>query len=115
MGQNSYKQAIAWLEKYKLEFESISKNELSEAIIKHILSLSDGGFNEIIVSAKKSMKPYKAARNYFHVKQLTTSDMIRFILNHTEFLRAPIIFDDKKILVGYHKDDIRVFLPHIKV
>ncbi|WP_232245092.1 ArsC/Spx/MgsR family protein [Lactococcus lactis] len=43
--------------------------------------------------------------------QISTEQMIQFILKNQQLLRSPITFDDRRLLIGYNNEDIRTFIP----
>ena len=76
-----------------------------------ILELSNKGFEEIIVSESKAPKLYSELRSSCDMDQISTKQMIQFILKNQQLLRSPITFDDRRLLIGYNNEDIRTFIP----
>ncbi len=80
--------------------------------VKKILSeFSNKGFEEIIVSESKAPKLYSELRSSCDMDQISTEQMIQFILKNQQLLRSPITFDDRRLLIGYNNEDIRTFIP----
>ncbi|RZI48194.1 ArsC/Spx/MgsR family protein [Lactococcus kimchii] len=100
-----------WLTARAIPYQTISKSSLSKADLMRVLSLSNKGFDEIMVSESKAPKLYSQLRNSRDLEQMTTDEMIQFLLEHPQLLRSPITFDEQRLLVGYNTDDIRTFLP----
>ncbi|WP_285119996.1 ArsC/Spx/MgsR family protein [Lactococcus petauri] len=79
-------------------------NSITRSELIHILSLTDNGFHDIL---KK-----KWEKN--NIQLINFNEGINYILENTDLLRSPIIFDEKKLLIGYNSDEIRVFIPKRK-
>lgn len=105
---NSCRKARAWLEEYQISY--IERNILSEPItineIKNILRLTDDGTDEIISTRSKVFKKLNV-----NIDALSLNELYKIIRNNPSLLRIPLILDEKKLLVGYDKDEIRKFLP----
>lgn len=100
------KQAIKWLVDHNLPHQIITKDGLTVGILKKMLVVCDNGFDDILISEKRT----KIYKNMDTIIQLTTLQLIEQILENPKLLKEPIIFDDKKILIGYNSDEIRKFL-----
>ncbi|MBK0084575.1 hypothetical protein IAE51_11810 [Lactococcus sp. S64] len=50
-------------------------------------------------------------QTFFDYEELSTEEFIAYILRRPKILRTPLIFNDKKILVGYNDFEIRQFIP----
>lgn len=101
------KQATQWLLKHNLPHHMITKKELTIDFLKKMLSVSDNGFDDILISEKRGIKIYT---NMSKKTKLTTMQLIETILDNPQLLKEPIIFDDNKLLTGYNSDEIRMFL-----
>lgn len=84
--------------------DSITSRELI-----HILSLTDNGFYDIL--KKSGSKDSQTEERKRSIQLMKFNEGIKFILENTDLLRSPIIFDEKKLIIGYNSDEIRVFLP----
>lgn len=104
----SCRKARAWLEEYQISY--IERNILSEPItineIKNILRLTDDGTDEIISTRSKVFKKLNV-----NIEVLSLNELYEIIKNNPSLLRIPLLLDEKKLLVGYDKDEIRKFLP----
>ena len=105
---SSCEKAKAWLQEHNLEFEEISltKSELTDSEILHLLSLTEDGTEEIISKRGKAFKKLNV-----DLDDLSMSRLIEVIEKNRTLLRRPLIVDDKRLQVGYNEDDIRKFLP----
>lgn len=101
------KQAIEWLVDHNLPHQIITKNDLTVDILKKILVVCDNGFDDILISEKRT----KIYKNMNTIAKLTTLQLLEKILANPKLLKEPIIFDDNKMLTGYNSDEIRKFLP----
>lgn len=90
---------------------SFPKLHCVKKILSESLELSNKGFEEIIVSESKAPKLYSELRSSCDMDQISTEQMIQFILKNQQLLRSPITFDDRRLLIGYNNEDIRTFIP----
>lgn len=67
------------------------------------------GFEELLRSRKSKIDG--SDQTFFDYEELSTEEFIAYILRHPKILRTPLIFNDKKILVGYNDFEIRQFIP----
>ena len=107
-----FNKATAWLDKYRLPYKVVTQTNLLYGDLKHILSLSDGGFEEIMISQLKAKKLYETLPKNF--EELNTEEMLNLLLANQKFLRTPLIFDDKHLSVGYNPEAIRTFIPRVR-
>lgn len=108
-GSNSSHSASSWLKKHNLPHtvRNIQKKPLTDSELRHLLTLTYNGFDDII---SKRSKAYELIRHCY--RDLDMTDMMSFIRRHPNILRVPIIFDDKgRLLVGYDQEELTVFLP----
>jgi regulatory protein spx len=97
-----------WLRVHGISYSLIFPEVLTELDIKQMLRSSERGFEEILVgSAQHSWKRFHALGD----AGVTVGEMIREISKQPELLRSPILFDKKKLLAGFHMDEIRQFIP----
>jgi regulatory protein spx len=75
-----------------------------------MLFLCENGFEDIIIPEYKTAKDNKIAYDILS-DDIETEEMIDTILKYPAMLKYPIVFDEKKILIGYNSEDIRMFLP----
>ncbi len=107
----SAERVTSWFKKRNIPYVVISKSSLCKEDIVRVLELSNKGFDEIIVSESKAPKLYSELRSSCDLDQISTEQMIQFILKNQQLLRSPITFDDRRLLIGYNNEDIRTFIP----
>ena len=107
----SAERVTSWFKKRNIPYVVISKTSLCKEDIVRVLELSNKGFEEIIVSESKAPKLYSVLRSSCDMEQISTEQMIQFILKNQQLLRSPITFDDRRLLIGYNNEDIRTFIP----
>lgn len=105
---SSCKKVKKWFEEQKIPYEerSIFSPNLNEGELKDILVKTETGANEIISKRSKVIKDKKV-----DVDNMTITEMIAFIRENPTVLKRPIVVDDKRIQVGYNKDEITTFIP----
>lgn len=102
------RQVLEWFLNHALPFKSLQRQDLSSQDLKHILSLTDGGFVEIMVSDYQAQKLYRNLT--FDFEELSTEELIDFILKHPRLLRTPLVFDEKRLCIGYDTEGFRAFM-----
>lgn len=104
----SCRKAKAWLEKHEIAY--VEKNIFSEPLtideIKEILRMTEDGTDEIISERSNAYQEIN-----IDMDTLTLQELYQTISAHPGLLRRPLILDEKRLQVGYNKDEIRRFLP----
>lgn len=105
----SSKYALSWFERYGIEYEKKKMSMISEEELRHLLALTETGFEEIIKSSSKiDINTYK---NIKYMENLTFNEAVEFLLSHTDLFRNPIILAEKNYMIGYNDAEIRRFFP----
>lgn len=105
---SSCRKVKKWFEEQKIDYveRSIFSPSFNEKDIYEILEKSENGTEDIISLKSKVIK-----ENKIDLDKLSTSQIVRFILDNPSVLKRPIIVDDSKIQIGYNSEEIRVFIP----
>ncbi|GAA2976662.1 transcriptional regulator Spx [Lentilactobacillus parakefiri] len=105
---SSSRRAKKWLINHDIEFteRDISKQPLTADDIKCLLRLSENGTEDLISTRCTSYRKLK-----INFDNLTVSQLIDLMVQHTDLIRRPLIFDDQQLQVGFSEDNIRSFLP----
>ncbi|GAX03625.1 arsenate reductase [Secundilactobacillus pentosiphilus] len=109
----SCRKAKKWLKTHEVDFaeQNIFVQAPSIKQLKLILQLTENGTEDII---SKRSKEYKKLT--VEIDTLPVSELLNLITQHPGLLRRPILFDEKRLQVGFNEDEIRRFLPrHIRV
>lgn len=98
---SSCRLAKKWLNNQGVEYKEISllKEGIDLKSLIKVLSLTERGVEDII---SKDCKGYE---------ELSLNELLDIIIKNPHLLRRPIIFDEKRLQVGYNADDIRQFIP----
>lgn len=104
----SCRKAKGWLEENDIPFEerNIFSSPLSVEEVKEIVRLTEDGTDEIISTRSKVFQELDV-----ELENLPLQELFKLISEHPGLLRRPIIFDDKRLQVGYNEAEIRRFLP----
>ncbi len=104
----SCRKARAWLSTHEVPFteHNIMTSPLSSGELKHILSLTENGTDDLISTRSKIFQKLNV-----DVDDLSISQLIDLIETYPNLLRRPIILDDKRMQIGFNEDEIRAFLP----
>ncbi|GAA5414793.1 hypothetical protein UREOM_5040 [Ureaplasma sp. OM1] len=91
---------------------NLIKAPIDEKILLDILSLTDGGFEDIIATRSDFFK-----QSNIDLDDLTTHELIHLIQHEPTILKKPIIIQYTKnhhhpyrLMIGYNSDDIEIFL-----
>ncbi|APR06852.1 Regulatory protein Spx [Lentilactobacillus parabuchneri] len=105
---SSSRRAKKWLIDHGIEFteRDISKDPLTADDIKRLLRLSENGTEDLISTRCISYRKLKV-----NFDNLTVSQLIDLMVNHTDLIRRPLIFNDQQLQVGFSEENIRSFLP----
>lgn len=106
----SIKKVEKWLRNYNLQYEIITPQTITKSIVYHMLTCSEKGFSEILVSKIKAEKVWQC-HSSVEMDRLTVAEMVQEIIKDPLLLRAPILFNQEKLLAGYNSEEIRKFIP----
>lgn len=105
---SSCRKAKKWMDSYGIRY--IEKNIFNVALTKQdiyaILASSERGFEDII-----SLRSKVIIDGNYDLEEMTTSQLVDFIMKNPSVLRRPIIINEKAMQIGYNDEEIRVFLP----
>ncbi|MCI3861377.1 ArsC/Spx/MgsR family protein [Lactococcus garvieae] len=112
-GRNkSAKQVLEYLEYYNIRHEVLAPQNLMMQDLKHVLTLTDEGFEDIMVSRYRAQNLYN---NFdFDFDELTVEEMLCLIMKHQKLLKTPIVFDEIHLSIGYNLETLYVFRPNSK-
>ncbi|UOE93151.1 MULTISPECIES: transcriptional regulator SpxA [Bacillaceae] len=104
----SCRKAKAWLEEHEIPFQerNIFSAPLSVKEVKEVVRMTENGTDEIISTRSKVFQDLNV-----EVESLSLQTLFQLISENPGLLRRPIIFDDKRLQVGYNEAEIRRFLP----
>ncbi|XIF20570.1 MAG: Spx/MgsR family RNA polymerase-binding regulatory protein [Acetilactobacillus jinshanensis] len=109
----SSRKARGWLKAHNIPFRerNISSKPLNADEIKQILRLTENGSSDII-STRSNVYKQLTRKLHMNLEDLSLSQLIGLVVKYPDLMRRPIIFDDKRLEVGYNEEEIRRFLPH---
>ena len=104
----SSRKARAWLKGHDIAFRerNINSNPLNADEVKQILRLTENGSEDIISTRSKIFKKLN-----IDFDSLSLSDLVDLVVKYPDLIKRPIVFDDKRLEVGYNEEEIRRFLP----
>ncbi|QQK74433.1 transcriptional regulator Spx [Salicibibacter cibarius] len=107
-GSTSCRLARSWLEKHHIPFNerNIFAEPLSVEEVKFIMHMTENGTDEIISKRSKAFQDLNV-----DVDEMSLHHFFQLVSQHPGLLRKPIIFDHKRLQVGYQEEDMRRFLP----
>lgn len=98
-----------WLKIHKIKYEEGPVESMTYEELLHLLSLTEGGFEDLICKRGRYYREMCERRLLDHSMSFTA--FVQVILEHPQVLRTPIIFDEKRLQIGFHSDEIRKFIP----
>lgn len=104
----SSRKARAWLKAHDISFRerNINSNPLNADEVKQILRLTENGSEDIISTRSKIFKKLD-----IDFDSLSLSKLVSLVVKYPDLIKRPIVFDDKRLEVGYNEEEIRRFLP----
>ena len=107
----SSRKAKQWLEDNNVDYKEIKLNKKENArwlttdTLKHILTLTDYGFTDILSAHNKRVAELG------DLGKFKTSELIETIVSNPSLLKYPIIYDHNRLAIGFNQSDIRMFIP----
>lgn len=105
----SSRKAIKWFDKHNMDREIRKVERITQTDLLHVLSHTDEGIFALVKNPKKLQGELMIQFNI--LEKLSFNQAIIFLQRHPKLLRTPIILNEKKILIGYNKEEIRQFFP----
>ncbi|MFC6169862.1 transcriptional regulator Spx [Loigolactobacillus jiayinensis] len=104
----SSRNARAWFQNHHIPFteRNIMAQPLSPKEVKQLLRMTENGTADLISTRARIYNKLQLDWD-----QLTTSEVVDLIAQHPDLLKRPIMFDEKRLQIGYNEEDIRRFLP----
>lgn len=104
----SSRSARAWLVENNIPFNErdIIANPLDLDELKQILRLTENGFEDIVSTRSKAFKAL-----HIDLADLGFNQLLDLLVEKPQLLKRPIIYDGRRLQIGYNEEDIRAFLP----
>lgn len=104
----STRKARKWFELHDIPFiyRDIMIHPLSVKEIQHILRLTEQGTEDIISTRSKVYKQLN-----LNIESLSLLELYKCIGKYPRLLRHPIIFNERKLQIGFDEQNIRQFIP----
>ncbi|CAM3240519.1 transcriptional regulator Spx [Lactiplantibacillus plajomi] len=104
----SSRSARAWLVENNIPFNErdIIANPLDRDELKQILRLTENGFEDIVSTRSKAFKAL-----HIELADLGFNQLLDLLVEKPQLLKRPIIYDGRRLQIGYNEEDIRAFLP----
>ncbi|GAB7391727.1 ArsC/Spx/MgsR family protein [Lactococcus garvieae] len=101
---------LEWFQYQEIEILKKRVELISRKDLLHALSLTEKGFTELLKNNKTSTPHLRKLIN--SINSMSFNDAVEFILEYPEVLKLPLIFSEKKLVIGYNSENIRIFVPH---
>ncbi|NLS61304.1 Spx/MgsR family RNA polymerase-binding regulatory protein [Lactiplantibacillus plantarum] len=104
----SSRSARAWLVENNIPFNErdIIANPLDRDELKQILRLTENGFEDLVSTRSKAFKAL-----HIDLSDLGFNQLLDLLVEKPQLLKRPIIYDGRRLQIGYNEEDIRAFLP----
>jgi regulatory protein spx len=98
-----------WLKQFHIDYKEQNIQRITREDLIHIVSLSEFGFEELIVE-----KTARATNARAFIMKLSFVEAIDFLLENPTLLRVPLIVGENKLQIGYNDQEIRQFISREK-
>ena len=107
-GCASCRKVKAWLKEHHLPYieKNIFQVLLNKKEVKYLLQRSDNGSEDIISKRSKVIQ-----ENNYNIDEMSTNELVDFIIANPSVLRRPIILNDTNFQIGYDSEEIDAFVP----
>lgn len=107
-GCASCRKVKSWLKEREIKFieKNIFNVLLNPKEVKYLLSRSDNGTDDIISKRSKIIQ-----ENRIDLDNMSTDELVDFIIQNPSILRRPIILNEDNFQVGYDVEEIESFKP----
>lgn len=104
----SSRKAKSWLIQQNIEFKesNLTTKHLTKKTFIQLLSLTETGVDELISKRNPKYLELKPIWN-----TLTLNQIFNLINEYPKLLKKPLIFDEKRLQIGFNVEEIRVFIP----
>jgi regulatory protein spx len=104
----SCRKAKAWLKEHQIDHKerNIFAEPLNAEELKSLLKLTDNGTEDLISQRSKVFQKLD-----IDFDDLSMTQLLKLVQEHPSLLRRPMIADEKRLLIGFNEEEIRVFLP----
>lgn len=104
----SKRKAAKWLKEHNLAFtqRNIERQPLSSAEIRALFTISLNGTGDLVSSRSKDTKALSKSPD-----DLTVNQLVSAIEKAPHILKNPIIFDSHKLVTGFDKEKMGIFIP----
>lgn len=99
---SSSRKVTKWLNDHDVDFieTRLRSNVLDKKELKVLLSFTDNGLSDLL---KRTTK--------IKFDDLTLNTALELLIDDPRPLKSPILFDGKKLRVGFNEEEIRCFIP----
>ncbi len=103
-GRISSIQAVRWLKEHQIPYVEIQLN-------KHPLTKKE--FMTLLPYAQEGLDTFltRTAQEEQQLKEMSLHGAIEYLIEHPRKVKKPILFDGKKLNVGFHENKIHCFIP----
>lgn len=104
----SSRRALRWLQAENIAYTELNmtKETLSIAELKAILRVSENGIDDILATHSKL---YPALKTRY--QDMSLNAVLREVQKHPTLLRSPLIYDDRRLVVGFNQERARMLIP----
>ncbi|MCP6565055.1 Spx/MgsR family RNA polymerase-binding regulatory protein, partial [Klebsiella pneumoniae] len=98
----SSRSARAWLVENNIPFNErdIIANPLDRDELKQILRLTENGFEDIVSTRSKAFKAL-----HIDLSDLGFNQLLDLLVEKPQLLKRPIIYDGRRLQIGYNEED----------
>lgn len=104
----SKRKAVRWFTQRGIQIvqRNIEKNPLTANEMKHLLSISVNGTEDLVSTRSRDTKALKMDQPTVTINELTNA-----VFKNPRILKNPIIFDNSKLITGFDQEKMGIFVP----
>ncbi|MBC9722692.1 MAG: hypothetical protein H9W82_15835 [Lactobacillus sp.] len=107
--EKSSELAISWFLLQGIEVKICKKSQLTREMIEEICMVFPFRIDDLF---SRRSRIFKDIEPFF--EQYTFEKKVDLLVHERKLLRTPIIFSKNKLLIGFNKEEIRLFIPRKK-
>ena len=108
-GDTSSTKALQWFKEHDIAIKKHKLSEIPYTAIFQALLLSGQGIEGLVKYKTRIKAEHLSSLQKLY--NLSLKEGLYYLTKNSELLHSPIILDQDKVLIGYHVEDIRQFLP----
>ncbi|MGM0169821.1 regulatory protein spx [Enterococcus sp. AZ135] len=101
---SSNRKVLQWLADNSVPYKksSVKKGSFTITELKRLLAHTENGLDDLL----------KRSINHSQFDKMTLNQALESLIAVPTALKTPILYDGKKLVLGFNEEEIRCFIPH---